>query len=129
MIKIGIEKSVMEELLNYHTNYIKKTVSKNWSQIVGKKVNKIEVTKDELQSINSVLNLMLAKKSRIKPKDLFLQNIAEICITRNLKKYAIRSDILFPWNTERYVNILLEIIGYRKFNKGDVLGEHNNGIV
>lgn len=129
MIKIDIEKSVLGELLNYHTTYIKETVSKNWSQIVGKNVNNTKVTKDELDDINCALNRELAKKGTIKSKNRFLQNIVEICITKDLKKYAIHSDVLFPHNTERYVNILLEIIGYRKFNKGDVLGQHNNGIV
>ena len=53
----------------------------------------------------------------------------DICTTQNLNNYAISSDILFPNNTERNVNILLEIIGYRKFNKGDDKGKYNNNIV
>ncbi|MCH5258753.1 MAG: hypothetical protein J1F18_03310 [Lachnospiraceae bacterium] len=129
MIKIDIEQSTLEELINYHTNYIKETVSKNWNQIVGKTVDKVKVTKSDLVDINVALNRELAKKSRIKSGNLLLQNIVEICITQNLKKYAIPSEVLFPQSTEKYVNILLEIIGYRKFNKGDVTGEYNNGIV
>ena len=129
MVKIKIEKSTLDELLNYHTNYIKETVSENWNQIIGTSVNRTKVTKNELNDINVALNCALAKKSRIKSANLLLQNIVEICTTQNLNKYAISSEELFPNNKERYVNILLEIIGYRKFNKGDISGECNNGIV
>lgn len=129
MIKIDIEKSILKELINYHTNYIKGTVSNNCNQIQGKIVNKAKVTKNELDNINNALNRELSKSSTIKFPNLFLQNIVEICITKNLKNYAIPSEVLFPKDTERYVSILLEIIGYRKFNRGDASGKYNNGIV
>lgn len=51
MIKIEINKSTVDKLINYHANYIKTTVSENWDQIVGKYVNKIKVTKNELDDI------------------------------------------------------------------------------
>ena len=113
----GIDQSTLKELINYHTNYVKETVSKNWNHIVGKTVDKVKVTKCDLDDINFALNHELAKKSRIKSGNILLQNIVEICITQNLKKYALPSEVLFPQSTEKYVNILLEIIGYRKFNK------------
>lgn len=129
MIKIGIEKSNLEELINYHTNYIKGTVSENWNNIVGKSVDKEEVTEAELDNIKNALNHELSKNSTFKSTNLFLQNIVEICTTQNLKSYAIPFEVLFPKDSKRYVNILLEIIGYRKFNRGDVSGKYNNGIV
>ena len=129
MIKIDIEKSNLEELIKYHTNYIRNTVLRNWNNIVGKSVNKVKVTKAELDNIKNALNRELSKSNTIQPINLFLQNIVEICITQNLRNYAIPSEVIFPKDTKRYVNILLEIIGYGKFNKGDALGKYNNGIV
>ena len=129
MIQLDINDSTLKKLVDYHTNYIKNTVSENWNQIKGKNIAQKAVSQDEMNTIKDALNRKLAKNNNSHSDNILLENIANICTTKNLRKYAIESEDLFPAATERYVNILLEIIGYRKFNKGDVSGRYNNGIV
>lgn len=129
MIKIHIDQKLLTELIIYHTNYVKATVPENWNKIVGTKINGTEVADKELQDIETSLNRHLSRKLPIKSKNVLLSNISEICTSQNLDTYAIPDSILFPRNTRRYVDILLRIIGYHKFNKGDYSKKYNKDII
>lgn len=129
MIKINIDKELLAELITYHTNYVKATISESWNTIVGTMINGKQVTANELLDIKNALDHNLSHKVPIKLNNVFLSNIIEICTTQNLDTYAIPNSTLFPHQTKRYVDILLKIIGYHRFNKGDFLKKYNKNII
>ncbi len=128
MININLAPGNLTELLKHHANYIKETVPDNWEKMVGKPVDKQRVTPQELEEIASATNEHLSKFHTANQKNLFLENIVQICTTKDLNTYAIPTETLFPTNTNRYRNILLKIIGYDNFSKGIPQEENTNGI-
>ena len=137
MVKIDIDKNTLLQLLEYHSNYVINTIPNNWKTIVGKTLNNQKITQAELDYIdkalqNHVLKTFNAKlgssiRFNVSSASLLSQYVVLLCTTQDLANYAIHAASLFPQNTERYTNILLKIMGYSDFNKGDTTGIYNKG--
>ena len=126
MIKLNVKQNDMERLLKYHSEYMERSLKRNWKKMYAKADQREAIIKiagrvnDKIKERTECQTSNTPTVSGQENADkLFLDNMLDCCTTRHLDTYAICTEELFPDAVTRnsYKDILLKMTGYDRFSK------------